>query len=114
MSRAEFYKSDSELPPYLPFPRFLLHMKISMTAKAVYALLLNRTTLSQKNDWVDEEGKVYIIYTIEHLAADIGRGETSIKSAMKELEKVNLLVKKKMGFAQPSRLYVKCIFAEEK
>ena len=42
---------DTGLPPYLPYPRFLLKMDISQTAKLLYALLLDRTTLSQKNGW---------------------------------------------------------------
>ena len=40
---------DTGLPPYLPYPRFLLKMDISQTAKLLYALLLDRTTLSQRN-----------------------------------------------------------------
>ena len=110
MLNTEFFTAGSELPPYLPYPRYLLKLNISMTAKAVYALLLNRTTLSQKNGWIDDCGRVYIIYTIERLAQDIGRGETAIKNAMKELEKEHLLYKKKVGFAQPNHLYVRCDF----
>ena len=40
---------------YLPYPRFLLKMDISHTAKLLYALLLDRSTLSQKNGWQDSE-----------------------------------------------------------
>ena len=46
---------DTGLPPYLPYPRFLLKMDMSQTAKLLYALLLDRTTLSQKNGWQDSE-----------------------------------------------------------
>ena len=41
--------ADTKLPAYLPYPRFLLKMEISQTAKLLYALLLDRSTLSQKN-----------------------------------------------------------------
>ena len=51
---------DTGLPPYLPYPRFLLKMDISQTAKLLYALLLYRSTLSQKNKWQDGEGRIYI------------------------------------------------------
>lgn len=45
----------TSLPRYLPYARFLLSVDLSHTAKLVYTLLLDRATLSQKNNWVDEE-----------------------------------------------------------
>ena len=41
--------ADTHLPPYLPYPRFLLKMDITQTAKLLYALLLDRTTITQFN-----------------------------------------------------------------
>ena len=55
-------------PAYLPYPRFLLKMEISQTAKLLYSLLLDRSTLSQKNKWLDDEGRIYIIYPIAEIA----------------------------------------------
>ena len=43
-------------------------MEISQTAKLLYALLLDRSTLSQKNTWQDDEGRIYIIYPIAEIA----------------------------------------------
>ena len=42
------------LPQYLPYARFLLDADLSHTAKILYTLLLDRATLSQKNNWVDD------------------------------------------------------------
>ena len=53
---ADYIRADTTLPAYLPYPRFLLKMEISQTAKLLYALLLDRSTLSQKNGWQDGEG----------------------------------------------------------
>ena len=50
------------LPQYLPYARFLLDADLSHTAKLLYTLLLDRATLSQKNNWVDERGFVYVIF----------------------------------------------------
>ena len=52
---ADYIMADTKLPAYLPYPRFLLKMEISQTAKLLYALLLDRSTLSQKNKWQDGE-----------------------------------------------------------
>ena len=60
--------ADTPLPIYLPYPRFLLKMEISQTAKLLYSLLLDRSTLSQKNKWQDDEGRIYIIYPIAEIA----------------------------------------------
>lgn len=49
--------ADTHLPPYLSYPRFLLKMDIAQTARLLYALLLDRTTLSQRNGWQDESGR---------------------------------------------------------
>ena len=43
-----YIMADTPLPIYLPYPRFLLKMEISQTAKLLYALLLDRSTLSRR------------------------------------------------------------------
>ena len=65
--------ADTPLPIYLPYPRFLLKMEISQTAKLLYSLLLDRSTLSQKNKWQDDEGRIYIIYPIAEKAEILER-----------------------------------------
>lgn len=50
----EYIKAQTPLPAYFPYPKFLLQMSLSHTARLTYVLLLDRMTLSQKNGWVDE------------------------------------------------------------
>ena len=54
---AEYITAKTIIPPYLPYPRFLLKMDLSQTAKLLYALLLDRSALSQKNGWQDSDGQ---------------------------------------------------------
>ena len=61
----EYITADTIIPPFLPYPRFLLKMDISQTAKLLYSLLLDRSTLSQKNGWQDNEGRIFIVYRSE-------------------------------------------------
>ena len=70
--------ADTPLPLFLPYPRFLLKMEISQTAKLLYALLLDRSTLSQKNKWQDDEGRIYIIYPIAEIAEILDKGSTCL------------------------------------
>ena len=79
----QFLTCNSYIPPYMAYPRFLLDVDISETAKLVYMLLLDRARLSMKNrDWQDEIDRVFVLYTIPTLAKDIGKGETTVKKAL--------------------------------
>ena len=71
--------AETELPAYLPYPRFLLKMDISHTAKLLYALLLDRSTLSQKNGWQDSEGRTYIVYPIAEIAEMLDKDRKSTR-----------------------------------
>lgn len=98
---------DSEIPPYMAYPRFLLNMELSETAKLIYVLLLDRARLSMKNDgWADAQGRVFIYYTIEHLAKAIGKSEMTIKSALAALEKNHLIDRQRQGAEKPSKIFV--------
>ena len=55
------------MPRFLPYPYFLLKMDLSYTARLLYALLLDRSTLSQKNGWLDSEGRTYIVYPVSEI-----------------------------------------------
>ena len=99
--------AGTELPAYLPYPRFLLKMDISHTAKLLYALLLDRSTLSQKNGWQDSEGRTYIVYPIAEIAEMLDKGCTTIKGALNELDAAGLLERRRTGFSAANRLYVK-------
>ena len=79
---ADYIRADTTLPAYLPYPRFLLKMEISQTAKLLYALLLDRSTLSQKNKWQDGEGRIFIIYPIAEIAEMLDKGCTTIKGRL--------------------------------
>ena len=78
----------------------------SINAKLLYGLLLNRTTLSRKNDWVSDEGNVYVIYTIKQMANDLNRSERTVKTALCELENAGLLVRVRQGWNKANRLFL--------
>lgn len=104
----QYLKFDSRLPPYMAYPRFLLKVDISETAKLVYMLLLDRARLSMKSeDWQDEKGRVFVRYTIPMLARDIGKGETTVKKALNQLVRQDLICKESQGAGLPNKIYVK-------
>ena len=104
---ADYMTAGTELPAYLPYPRFLLETDLSHTARELYALLLDRSTLSQKNGWQDSEGRTYIVYPIAEMAEVMKKGSTTIKGALNELDAAGLLERRRTGFSCANRLYVK-------
>ena len=100
-------RADTRLPPYLPYPRFLLQKDLTQTAKLLYALLLDRATLSQANGWLDESGRIYLVFPIEKIAAALDRSTMTVKTALSELEDAGLIERRRSGFSKPNRIYVK-------
>ena len=71
-------------------------------------ILLDRARLSQKNDrWTDENGHVYLFFTIPSLADAMHKSEMTIKTALKALEEKQLIYRKRQGIGRPNRIYVK-------
>ena len=103
----EYITADTIMPPFFRYPRFLLKMDLSQTAKLLYSLLLDRSELSQKNGWQDSEGRTYIVYPVSEIAEMLDKGSTAIKAALNELDAAGLLVRERRGFSAPNRLYVK-------
>ena len=104
--KLDYFYSDSELPPYLPYPRFLLDIPIGMTPRLVYAELLARSSASRFNGWVDDKGRVYVIYTLADLARDIDRCPTQVKRALAELEEFDL-IHRVSSTTRAKRIYVR-------
>ena len=104
---ADYMTAGTELPAYLPYPRFLLETDLSHTARELYSLQLDRSTLSQKSGWQDSEGRTYIVYPIAEMAEVMKKGSTTIKGALNELDAAGLLERRRTGFSCANRLYVK-------
>ena len=102
-----YLNEESVMPPYFQFPEFLLNMPISQTAKITYMILYNRARLSQKNKWLDDEGRIFIIYPIKEICKSIGKGETVVKQALNDLDIAGLLKRKSGGFSKPNHIYIR-------
>lgn len=94
------------MPQYIPFPRFLLDMKLSHTAKLIYSVLLYRANLSKINGWIDEQGRVYITFSLESIMETIHKTRTPVKNAMRELYNADL-IERKRNYSAPNTIYVK-------
>ncbi len=105
--RTEFMKANTKLPQYISFPCFLLELKLSFLSMLIYALLLNRATLSAKNGWMNAEGSIYVYYPIASLAEAVGRKESVVKDALRTLRKNNLIETLVEGQSRASKIFIK-------
>ena len=90
----DYMTVDTTLPPYFPYPQFLMDMRLSHTAALAYVLLLDRAHLSQLNGWTDEVGRVYLVFPVEKIAAALNRSLSSAKNALAELSAAGLIDRK--------------------
>ena len=106
-----YYGSQAEQFSFVRIPRMMLTDKafqsLSITAKVLYGVLLDRMSLSMKNRWFDEENRVYIIYQIGEIMEDLGFTKKKTMDLLQELETFGLLEKKRRGHGLPNILYVK-------
>ena len=104
---SDYLKPNMPLPQYLPYARFLLDTDLSHTAKLLYTLLLDRATLSQKNNWMDAQGRIYVVYPLSKLSKDLRYSLSSITRAFAELENTQLVERIRSEFSKPSRILLK-------
>lgn len=79
---------------------------ISTDAKVLYSLLLDRNSLSVKNDWIDNYGRYYQYFTIKECKEKLNFGHDKIIKLFKELETNGLIIRKRQGKGKPSIIYV--------
>ncbi|MEA1227481.1 replication initiator protein A [Staphylococcus aureus] len=82
------------------------YKKLSDSAKVAYAILNDRVSLSIKNNWIDDNGDIYFIFTNENLQKVLGKSKNTITKIKKELQEVGLLEQVRVGFNQPNKLYL--------
>lgn len=108
-----FYKNDIEWNSYITIPKAFIineeYKNISAETKLMYGLLIDRMKISIENKWIDEKGRCYLIYTVEEICTIFNLSNKTAIKVLKELEKLELLEKKRQGLRKPNLLYVKKI-----
>ena len=83
-----------------------LYKPMSTDAKFTYAILKDRFELSLRNNWIDKNGDVYLIYTITELQEILGYGNKKVIKLKKELQEYGLLEEVRQGLNKPNLLYL--------
>lgn len=106
-----YYTTNDVVTPsrFIAFPKELLDERfdfLSLDAKLLYSILLDRVSLSIKNDHVDVDGNVYIVYKQESVTELMGWSKRKVVGLFKELEACLMIERKKRGNNLPDLIYV--------
>ena len=109
-----FYGNEAEQFNFYRIPKILFtdrrYKAVSMEAKVLYGLMLDRMNLSIRNGWLDSDGKVYIYFTLEDAIEFLGFGKDKLVKLFKELDwegGIGLIERRKQGQGKPTKIYVK-------
>ena len=109
-----FYGKEAERFVFYRIPKILFtdprYKEISTDAKVLYGLMLDRMSLSVINGWVDEQNRVYIVFSIEEIMELMGCGNQKAVKVLAELDTakgIGLVEKKRQGLGRPNLIYIK-------
>ena len=115
-----FYGREADQYSFYKIPKLLFteeyFKKVSVEAKVLYGLMLDRMSLSMKNQWFDTEGRAYIYYSLEDIMDALGCSNKKAISIMKELDiesGIGLIEKKRQGQGKPTMIYLKQFMIQE-
>ena len=111
IAKRYFLGKQAEQFTFIRIPKLLmtdgLFSDLSIEAKILYGLLLDRMGLSTKNNWIDNRNRIYVIYPVQEIQNDMGISRKKAKEYLKELERTGLLEQHNQGFGLPCLLYIK-------
>lgn len=113
----KYFYSNTEIDSkFYRLPKEIMKGKykgMSSNAKLLYAVMLDRNSLSVKNNWKDNKQRVYIYFSIENIMDCLGCSKTTAIKVLKELEENDLVEKKRQGLGKSTIIYVKKIDVDE-
>ena len=111
-----FYGQAGKLFSFYRIPKALFQeqrfQNLSTDAKTLYGILLDRMSLSVKNEWFDKKGRVFIIFTIEDVKRTLRCADNKATRLLRELEEFGLIERKRRGQGKPCLVYVKNFSSE--
>ena len=109
-----FYGTQADQYSFYRIPKALFQndyfKNLSSDAKILYGLMLDRMSLSIKNQWFDEQNRAYIYFSIEDIMELLNCGKNKAVKSLQELDQENgigLIEKKRQGFGKTNIIYVK-------
>ena len=112
-----YYGSEAEQYSFYRIPKLLFtdptFFTLEIEAKVLYGMMLDRMSLSIRNNWLDSLGRVYIYFTLDDALDILRLGRNKVIRLFKELEDIGLIDRKKQGQGKPAMIYVKNFISPE-
>lgn len=105
-----YHGAESEQFSFIRIPKALFgdpYLSLSINARLLYSILLDRMSLSRRNNWIDDNNRVYIIYTTASLADCLKLSLNTISKLLHELDDVGLIERKRRGLGKPDLIFPK-------
>lgn len=112
VSNQEYMPVECLLVPKILF-KDERYRSLSITAKVLYSLLLDRTKYAVQNKWIDQEGEIFVIYPKSEMIRDLKSTRYRIDDAISELEKMGNMVRVVKDNGRPNRFYINDISKKE-
>lgn len=116
-----FYGTEADQFSFYRIPKALFtdsyFKDLSSDAKILYGLMLDRMSLSIKNQWFDDKNRAYIYFSIEDIMELLNCGRNKAIKSMRELDDetgIGLIEKRRQGFGKVNVIYVKTFMPEKK
>ena len=115
-----FYGTEADQFSFYRIPKALFtgsyFKDLSSDAKILYGLMLDRMSLSIKNQWFDDKNRAYIYFSIEDIMELLNCGRNKATKSMRELDDetgIGLIEKRRQGFGKVNVIYVKTFMPEK-
>ena len=115
-----FYGTEADQFSFYRIPKALFtdsyFKDLSSDAKILYGLMLDRMSLSIKNQWFDDKNRAYIYFSIEDIMELLNCGRNKAIKSMRELDDetgIGLIEKRRQGFGKVNVIYVKTFMPEK-
>lgn len=80
--------------------------ELSSEGKLLYSLLMNRRSLSEKNNLTDAQGRTIVYFTNQEVCEKLQCGHDKVTKLFRELERYDLISRRKQGLGKPDLIYV--------
>ena len=111
MARGYFHRGESEQYAFYRTPKILFtdpeYETLTALAKVLYGVLLDRESLSDKNKWVDDRGRIFVYMTNKTICRLLHISDKTATKLLIELEKIDLIQRVRQGQGKPCKIYVK-------
>jgi len=108
-NRVRYHVNDIFWNRFCEMPWFLFSDEfkgISNDARVLYSILRDRHELSLENQWLNENGEVYVLFSREEMCEILGVSENTVSRTMKVLKEKRLVEEDRQGLGKPNRIYL--------